>query len=332
MNRVTVRKASQLVKGNLNLPSSHFLLYSPEHSPRSGGLDARNHRSAGKNQFTRYEDLNDWTYQYDPSYGRVTPAVRWLLIVTISAYVIQRVLQVYEVPVFYYLGLSLSGLKNGYLWQLVTYMFMHGPWLHIHILVNMLLLFMMGPETERALGKAQFYILYFVSGILGGMGWLMISAGDQIGATCVGASGAIFGVVGAFAALFPHRVITLLLFFFLPIRMRAWVLAVVMGLSELSLIFFHPFGGGVANAAHLAGGLAGYIYAYVVFRQGLAHLSPDLGNRQSRPHIFRRSARRSAANEAEIDRILDKIEKEGMQSLTPSERDQLHRRARTLGR
>ena len=276
--------------------------------------------------------MNEWTNQSRPLSGRVTPAVRWLLMITIGVYAIQLLLQRYEFPVFYYFGLNLSGLKSWYLWQLVTYMFMHGPWHHIHIFVNMLLLFMMGPETERTMGTSQFYILYFVSGILGGMGWLMISAGDELGATCVGASGAIFGIVGAFAALFPHREITLLLFFVLPIRMRASVLAVVMGLTEIILLFFHPFGGGVANAAHLAGGLAGYVYAYAVFRQGRANFPLDPGGKQRHLHIFRRSERQSMAPEAEIDRILEKIEKEGMQSLTRTERDQLHRRTRTLGR
>ena len=300
--------------------------------PIIGCLDIWDLCRAGICRFTRYDELKEWMNQHVPLSGRVTPAVRWLLTITIGVYALQILLQQFEFPVFHYFGLSLSGLKNWHLWQLVTYMFMHGPSFHIHIFVNMLLLFMMGPETERAMGTSQFYILYFVSGILGGMGWLMISAGDEIGATCVGASGAIFGIVGAFAALFPHRQITLLLFYILPIRMKAWILAVVMGLFEILFLYVHPFGGGVANAAHLAGGLAGYVYAYAVFRQGSAFSHSDPGGRQRPRHTFKWSERRNAIFEAELDRILDKIEKEGMQSLTQTERDQLHRRTRTLGR
>ena len=281
--------------------------------------------------------MNAWNRNYEISFGRVTDAVKMLLFVTISAYLVQRLLQNANYHVSSIFGLSLGGLKHGYLWQFFSYMFLHGPF--FHLLLNMLVLFMMGPETERAMGKSQFLIMYFVSGVLGGIGWLIIGAGDNPTLPCVGASGAIFGIIGAFAALFPQREITLLLFFIIPITMRAWVLALVLGGMELMFLLIHPFGGGIANAAHLAGGLAGYVYAYTVFSQGA------IGWKRRGPPSWVPSRPRfrvlpggggggdetpSADDMVEIDRILEKIEQEGMQSLTTKEREKLQSKSRQL--
>ena len=279
--------------------------------------------------------MNAWHRNYEISFGRITDAVKMLLFVTIAAYLAQVLLQNAGFRVTSFFGLSLDGLKSGYLWQFFSYMFLHGPFFHLFL--NMLVLFMMGPETERAMGRSQFLIMYFVSGVLGGTGWLIISDGDHPALPCVGASGAIFGIIGAFAALFPQREITLLLFFIIPITMKAWILAVVLGGMELMFLLIHPFGGGIANAAHLAGGLAGYVYAYTVFRQG----SISWQRRQSMPWKsspprFRVLPGGGGANPsaeedmAEIDRILEKIEGEGMQSLTPKEREKLKNKSRQL--
>lgn len=268
--------------------------------------------------------MQRWSNNYEISFGRITPAVRMLLIVTIGCWVVQTLLESAGNPVTQMFGLSLAQLKRGFLWQLVTYMFLHGSWWHLFL--NMLLLFMLGPETERGMGRGQFLILYFVSGVLGGFGWLIISAVDTPFVPCVGASGAIFGIIGAFAALYPHRQITLLLFFVIPITMKAWVMGVMMASIELIFLWTHPLGGGVANAAHLAGGVAGYVYARTVFRSGSeswAAQPPAI------PKLFRREAN-SAKDEAEVDRILDKIEQQGMHSLTRAERDRLHKRSRQL--
>lgn len=259
--------------------------------------------------------LKRWASNYEFSFGRVTPAVRFLLTATIAMYFVQSFIN----PLFLqtHFALSMNGLRDGKLWQIVSYMFLHGPW--FHLLLNMALLFMMGPETERAMGRAQFLIMYFLSGILGGVGWLIISAGAMPYATCIGASGAIFGIIGAFAALFPHRYITLLLFFVIPVTMKAWVMATLLGGLELVFLITQPeIFGGVANAAHLGGGLAGFVYARTVFGRG--GIGQD-------PHTVESF---SPDDGAAIDRILDKIDQEGMQSLTRDERDILHRKSRNV--
>lgn len=268
--------------------------------------------------------MSAWTNHYEISFGGLTRAVRVLLLVTIGCGAAQYLLSVARIPVLEWFGLSLGGLMTGRVWQAVSYMFLHGSFLHLFL--NMLLLFMMGPETERAMGRGQFLILYFLSGVLGGVGWLIISALDQPGAVCIGASGAIFGIIGAFAALFPHRQITLLLFFVIPISMKAWVMGVLMAAVELVFLWAQPLGGGIANAAHLAGGLAGYIYARTVFHGAAAYRFPG----PSPLPRLRWPGREAATEEEEIDRILDKIEKQGMHSLSRGERDRLHRKSRDL--
>ena len=189
------------------------------------------------------------------------------------------------------------------IWELITYQFLHqGP---MHLFANLLGLFFIGPEVERGVGTNRFFILYFLSGILGGLCWSMLSPHWH---SCVGASGAIFGVLGAFAALYPNRE----LYVWGMIPVKAWVLVLIFGAYELIHTLDGP-GGTVANAAHLGGGIAGYVYAFVI----------------DRPRILRNLRSRliptpkPPTSRQEIDRILDKASKQGLHSLTRKERDLL---------
>ena len=249
--------------------------------------------------------------------ARLTPAVRSLIVATVAVYLVQLFIDGIARGAFTRLfGLSIPGLKSGFVWQLVTYLFVHGS--PMHIFLNMLGLYFMGPETERAIGSRHFLILYFVSGILGGIGWMFIS--DTPWAVCIGASGALFGVIGAFAALFPHRPVTLLVLFVLPVTMKAWMLAVVLGIAELAFLLGTPLHG-IAYAAHLAGGVAGYVYALVLFR-GLGGAGRTWRNwRRERP-----------AQDAEVDRVLEKIAREGIHSLNRQERHVLDEASRSAKR
>ncbi|HDL77694.1 MAG TPA: rhomboid family intramembrane serine protease, partial [Lentisphaerae bacterium] len=161
---------------------------------------------------------------------QITPAVKWLLIITVAAFVVQLVGDQASGGLFtLYCGLSRWGLARFFWWQLVTYALLHGG--AFHILINMLGLFFLGPETERALGTGRFVKLYLASAVIGGLGWLLLSRGG----VCIGASGALFGIIGAFAALFPHRLITLFILLVIPVTMPAWMLAV--GLAVVELIY-----------------------------------------------------------------------------------------------
>jgi len=144
-------------------------------------------------------------------------------------------------------------------WQLVTYMFIHaGVW---HILFNMLALWMFGAELERVWGTRDFVKFYFVTGIGAGLLTVLVSLlpfgplQQLYTSDIVGASGAVYGLLLAYALYFPNRLIYM--YFVFPIPARIFVL--IMG----GLAFFLSMsdnGGGVANATHLGGLLVAYVY------------------------------------------------------------------------
>jgi len=251
----------------------------------------------------------------------MTPAVKRLLIATIVGFVVQLVGDRATGGRFtLYFGLSRWGMAHLFWWQPATYALLHGG--AFHILINMLGLFFLGPETERALGTRRFVILYVASAVLGGLGWLLLSRGG----ICIGASAAFFGIVGAFAALFPRRLITLFIMLVIPVTLPAWMLAV--GLAVVELVYLLAGDGNIAYAAHLAGMAAGYFYVGFLLQGGVPAWVPRLGAYlRSRRHRGAPSAG-GRESEARLDRILDKIANQGIGSLTRAERDFLDRMSR----
>jgi membrane associated rhomboid family serine protease len=253
--------------------------------------------------------------------GRMTPVVRWLLIANAGLFVVQSLLDRLSGGQFSRSwGVSVEGLIQGHLWQLVTYQFLHGN--VIHLLLNMLCLFFLGPDVERASGTRHFLTLYLLSGVLGGAGWLAMTYPQD--GYCVGASGSIFGLISAFAVLFPDRRVTLLVMFVLPVTLQAWKLGVILaGLQMLYLV--SPQTGGVAYAAHLIGGLVGFLYSMTAFRAPTLQRWWHRARRKNgEPPGFSSAEPYGGVTQAEVDRILDKIATQGIQSLTPRERRQLH--------
>jgi membrane associated rhomboid family serine protease len=170
-----------------------------------------------------------------------------------------------------YFALSLPGLQHGYVWQLLTYQFMHGGL--AHLLLNCWALFVFGRGVEWAVGKPRFLILYFSGGIIGGLFQVLAALlwPDYFGGASVGASAGIFGVVASFAMLFPDQRLVMLLFFVIPINMRAKsLLWFVLVLTALGISFPHSglarlLGGNVAHFAHLGGILTGLAFSRFYF-------------------------------------------------------------------
>jgi membrane associated rhomboid family serine protease len=142
-------------------------------------------------------------------------------------------------------------------WQVVTYMFLHGgTW---HLLFNMLALYMFGAPLERHLGSTEFLLYYFVTGIGAGLATLAVNWYTGMGGiSVVGASGAVFGLLLAFATSFPDT--RILFMFFIPMRAPMAVL-VFAGLELASLLGRRATG--VAHMAHLAGLAVGWLYLLV---------------------------------------------------------------------
>ncbi|MGE5436235.1 MAG: rhomboid family intramembrane serine protease, partial [Syntrophothermus sp.] len=140
-----------------------------------------------------------------------------------------------------------------YPWQLITYQFLHGGF--SHILFNMFALWMFGMEIENVWGSKRFLIFYLTCGVVAGLFHLVMSSLlTGLTAPTIGASGAIFGVMVAFAMLFPDRYI--FLYFFVPVKAKY----LIMFLVVLEFLAVDSAGSTVAHLAHLGGALAGFLY------------------------------------------------------------------------
>ena len=185
--------------------------------------------------------------------GSTTPAVRALLLANVLVFLFQMVATaVAQVRLERLFGLvPYDVVHHLYLWQLATYMFLHGGLFHIGF--NMLALWMFGNELEDLWGTKKFLRFYFITGIGAAIMTTLVGPNSYI--VTIGASGAIYGLLAAYGLLFPDRII--LLYFVLPIRAKYLVL--ILGLitfwSSISAT-----GGGIAHVAHLGGMIFGWLY------------------------------------------------------------------------
>ena len=239
----------------------------------------------------------------------ITPAVKYLLILNIAVFYIEVL---FHIPLRSWFSLQADWLRIMQPGQLFTYMFVHANF--NHLLMNMLTLFFIGPTVERTIGSYRFFILYYLSGILGGLGWSLLAPS---GSASLGASGAIMGVLGAFGAFYPNS--TLLLWFVLPIK--TWVLILGLILWELYETINTPIIGGIANAAHLVGCIAGVAYA-LSLKKGFFRSSPSFRNHSRSP------SSPTDLSQKETDRILEKVRRQGIGALTPAEREKIRRATR----
>jgi membrane associated rhomboid family serine protease len=195
-------------------------------------------------------------YRFSFGYG-LTPVVKNLMIIMGIVFIIQMFITRW---IDYYFGLiPLMVWKRYFLWQLFTYIFLHGGL--SHILFNLLALYMFGGELENYWGSKKFLRYFLYCGIGAGVCTVIFSPYQFV--PVIGASGAIYGILLAFGWLFPNRPI--LLYFLLPIPAKYFV--IIFGLIEL-FSSMQGTGGGVAHLTHLGGLVFGIFYmAYPVIRQ-----------------------------------------------------------------
>jgi len=180
--------------------------------------------------------------------------VKLLLITNVVAWVLNLIVP----SMTMYLGLSPQEVFTGFaFWQPFTYMFLHDIRGFSHILFNMLSLWMFGTELERRWGTRFFTKYYFVTGVGAALTTLLVAlvSDSAYYSLTVGASGAIYGLLIAWAMYFPHR--TIYFYFLFPIPARVFV-AIVGAIAFLSSL--GGPGGGIAHIAHLGGLVVGYIY------------------------------------------------------------------------
>jgi membrane associated rhomboid family serine protease len=231
---------------------------------------------------------------------------------------------------------ALMPLGWGFLpWQLVTYLFLHGGFFHLFF--NMFILWMFGMELENMWGSKKFLAFYLICGIGAGLIHMVISPIFASVAPTIGASGAVYGVLLAFAMMFPDRMI--FLYFLFPVKAKYFVgfliiFGLFMGISGTQ--------DGVAHFAHLGGALVAFIYIladrdripvkrwFSNFRgkHSSSNLRYHRGGIQDAKYYDIKDNKQTrqqmkddpGIDQERIDAILDKISKSGYQNLTEEEK------------
>ena len=198
----------------------------------------------------------------------MTPAVKWIIWTNIAAFVVGLAFHQLQD----YLGLvPQEVVERGWIWQLATYMFLHvGP---LHILFNMLGIWMFGVELERMWGTRFFLKYYAITGIGAAITTILVGllpyapTAATYGATTVGASGALYGLLVAYALYFPDRPILMFLLFPVPAKFFVIIIGAISFLSAT--------GGGSPTVAHVAH-LGGIVFGYLYLRGGRGGLSAEI--------------------------------------------------------
>lgn len=283
-----------------------------------------------------------------PSGSVYRSATFTLIALNVVAFLVQIALQGSSLPFTRGAGLfalSADGLRHGYVWQLVTFQFMHANFLHL--LLNCVAIYIFGTGVEEALGRKSFYVLYFSSGILGGLVQAVLGLvlkGSIFEAPVVGASAGAFGLTAAFALLYPDSL--LMLFFVIPVKAK-YLLPFSVVMAVIFMIVPSK-GGNVAHAAHLGGMVAGYIFVKYAVHWQFRWPRRTQTRRRSTRRLIRVPANKPSDwrdtvpveeelppeefLSKEVDPILDKISAQGIQSLTDRERRILERARTKMGK
>jgi len=184
--------------------------------------------------------------------GAIPPGVRLILIVNAGVFLVfNLLLQGLRPFVYDWLALTSSGVLHGKIWQVATYMFLHGDF--FHLFWNMFVVFMFGGAVEKAWGREAFLRYFLITGIGSGIVWTVFQLGGTI--PTIGASGAVYAILLAFGMLYPNS--TILLFFILPVKTKYFVAFMIGTAALFSMQNQHD---GTAHLIHLAGAVIGYFY------------------------------------------------------------------------
>ena len=273
------------------------------------------------------------------------PVIKNLLIINGAVFFLQTMMEnivVSGVPAYVILmrWLALNSFASGdfQVWQIITYQFLHGSFSHIFF--NLFTLWMFGVELEQLWGSKKFLTYYLLSGVGGGLAHLLLS-GLLTGATppVIGASGAIFGVMIAFALMFPDRYI--FLYFLIPVKTKYFIGFLVL----INVMAIDDGGSGVAHLAHIGGAVAGLLFilldkrttfgmkdyigtfknkrkdeyrgsSYSSYNNGQAPYNRDEGIQDVNYHDINEDR----ITQEDIDKILDKISQSGYKNLSEKEK------------
>jgi membrane associated rhomboid family serine protease len=245
----------------------------------------------------------------------MSPVVKNLLIANIALFALELLPGVDASEIGHNFGLVPADVfAGGRVWQLFTYMFLHGSFGHIFF--NMLILWMFGTTVEHQWGSRPFLWYYLVCGVGGALTTWVSGPSSQV--HTIGASAAVLGVLLAYALMYPDRKV--FIYFLFPIKMKY----LVWGLAAVDL--FAAFDGrkdGFAHFAHLGGMLVGWLYLKQDWRVGSfgRKFRAQSARRKMESNTKRTEQEQLQRDELtrETNRILEKINRDGLDSLTPEE-------------
>lgn len=205
-------------------------------------------------------------------------------------------------------------LKKLFLWQLVTYALLHAQDTIWHVAFNALMIFFFGRLVEQRIGTKRFLYFCLAATVCSSLAFLLESVIRGQIHPMLGASGCAMGLTVLAACWYPRM--TVLVFFVIPAPL--WVLAAILVFVDFITMLNMP--GGIAHSAHLGGALYGFLYFRYGGRiEGVFRSIDAMADKQRAKKEQRRSAR-EAEMRREVDRILDKVNREGMAALTKEER------------
>ena len=230
--------------------------------------------------------------------GGLTQVLRNILFANVIVFIITLNPNLYMTISSWFALQSDAVFYHFQVWRLVTYLFLHGGF--IHVFFNMFFLWMFGRELEREWGSREFLKYYFICGIGAGLLNIMVSSSPTIGA-----SGAVYGVMVAYALRYPDRPVYI--YFLFPVKVKYMV-------GFLALISFfstwNPQADGIAHAAHLGGILIGYIY--LKFWHKVPSLKSIFKPPVKKPNSSPSDDKMVEYYRSRIDELLDKITKLGI--------------------
>ena len=258
----------------------------------------------------------DQHYSMGSGFKGMPPVVKWLLIINFAVFMMSYLVFPDLIPenpgirftaldqYFSVFPISLGEALQP--WRVITYQFLHGDVMHLAF--NLLVLYFMGPFVERSFGSRTFLKFYLICGAAGGVVYtLLVLLRILPAGIMVGASGGIYGVMAALAIMFPQMKV--LLWGIIPMTMVRLVILLVV-VSLITIAFGHNVGG---EAAHLSGLAMGYLYM---------KYKPWITRRRMKRQkgAWAQKIERERNFQSEVDRALDKVRREGINSLTKNEK------------
>ncbi|MBN1212943.1 MAG: rhomboid family intramembrane serine protease [candidate division Zixibacteria bacterium] len=238
--------------------------------------------------------------------GGLSAFIKWMLIINSGVFILQMIFP----RLTYLLGLTPATFYSDFpnqIYQIFTYMFLHGGFGHIFF--NMFALWMFGTEIEYTWGSRSFGRFYLICGLAGAVLTLIVLPSQTI--PMIGASAAIYGILVAYWIMFPNRY--LYIYFLFPIKVK-WA---IPGMMLLGFLFS---AGNVAHMAHLGGALCGLAYVKSDWR--FKRIFNKFKNLRYKHQEAKLNKRRQEAEDImkRVDAILDKINEVGIENISKSDR------------